>query len=72
MNRNYRGRKSTLQDYENQQWSTDDDVFLMENQDMPLEEQAAKLLRSTDDISQRRGTLGILRRTKAVMRQFPD
>jgi hypothetical protein len=69
MSRNYRGRKSTLQDYENQQWSTDEDVFLMENQDMPLDEQAAHLSRSTDEISQRRGTLGILRRVRAVMRQ---
>ena len=69
MNRNYRGRKTTLLDYENQQWSTDEDVFLMENQDMPLEEQAAQLSRSTDDISQRRGTLGILRRARAAIRQ---
>jgi hypothetical protein len=44
-------------------------VFLMENQDMPLDEQAAHLSRSTDEISQRRGTLGILRRVRAVMRQ---
>jgi hypothetical protein len=68
MNRN-RGRRTTLQDYENQQWSTDDDVFLMENQDMSLDEQASHLSRSTDEISQRRGTLGILRRVRAVMRQ---
>ena len=69
MSRNYRNRKATLLDYENQQWSTDDDVFLMQNQDMPLQEQAAHLSRSTDDISQRRGTLGILRRIRAAMRQ---
>jgi hypothetical protein len=67
MNRT-RGRRTTLQDYENQQ-STDDDVFLMENQDMSLDEQASHLSRSTDEISQRRGTLGILRRVRAVMRQ---
>jgi exonuclease VII small subunit len=69
MNSNHRSRKTTLQNYEGQQWSINENVFLMENQDMPLDEQAAHLSRSTDEISQRRGTLGILRRVRAVMRQ---
>jgi hypothetical protein len=49
-------------------WSIDNDVFLIENQDMPLEEQATHLKLTVDQVSDRRSRLGLLRRAKAVMR----
>jgi hypothetical protein len=49
-------------------WSIDNDVFLIENQDMPLEDQAMHLKLTVDEVSDRRFRLGLLRRAKAVMR----
>jgi hypothetical protein len=49
-------------------WTTDEDVYLIESQDAPLEEQADALGCTVDDVSNRRGTLGLLQRAKAIMR----
>jgi len=49
-------------------WTTKEDIYLMENQDVPLEEQAVTLGCTVDDVSNRRGILGLLRRAKAVIR----
>ena len=49
-------------------WTTDEDVYLIENQDVPLEEQADTLGCTVDDVSNRRGTLGLLQRARAIMR----
>lgn len=40
----------------------------MENQDLPLEEQAGTLGCTVDDVSNRRSTLGLLQRARAIMR----
>ncbi|WP_162818128.1 hypothetical protein [Aquirhabdus parva] len=40
----------------------------MENQDMPIKDQAKRLQRTEDEITDRCATLGILRRAKAVIR----
>ncbi|MBC7752551.1 MAG: hypothetical protein H7Z73_12725 [Candidatus Saccharibacteria bacterium] len=49
-------------------WSLDNDVFLIENQDMPLEDQAKHLKLTVEEVSDRRCRLGLLQRAKAVMR----
>lgn len=49
-------------------WSLENDVFLIENQDMPLEDQAKHLKLKVEEVSDRRCRLGLLQRAKAVMR----
>lgn len=49
-------------------WTTNEDIYLIENQDVPLEEQAGTLGCTVDDVSNRRGTLGLLQRARAIMR----
>lgn len=48
-------------------WTTSEDVYLMENQNVPLEEQANTLGCTVEDVSTRRVTLGLLRRAQAIM-----
>lgn len=49
-------------------WTTNEDIYLMENQDVPLDEQAGTLGCTEEEVSNRRSTLGLLRRAKAVIR----
>lgn len=49
-------------------WKTDEDVYLMENQDVPLEVQADTLSCTLDDVSDRRAVLGLIQRARAIIR----
>lgn len=49
-------------------WTTNEDIYLMENQDVPLEDQADSLGCTVDDVTNRRVTLGLLQRAKAIIR----
>jgi hypothetical protein len=49
-------------------WTTEDDVYLIENQDEELEKQALHLECSTDDVSSRRAVLGLIQRARAIIR----
>jgi len=51
-------------------WTTVEDIYLMENQDLPIEVQAEILGCSVKDVSNRRSTLGLLRRARAVIRMM--
>lgn len=61
-------RRPIFEDPNAKVWTTNEDVYLIENQDVLLEDQAGTLGCTVDDVSTRRGTLGLLRRAKAVMR----
>lgn len=49
-------------------WSVDEDVFLIENQELPLEAQAEHLKLTIDEVAERRQRLGLVRRAMAVNR----
>lgn len=49
-------------------WTTDDDIYLIENQDVQLEDQATYLGCTVDDVSGRRGVLGLIQRARAIIR----
>ena len=49
-------------------WTVDEDVYLMENQDLPIEVQAEQLNLTMDEVSARRVRLGLIRRARAVSR----
>lgn len=49
-------------------WTTEEDIYLMENQEQPLEDQAVKLGCTVDEISDRRAVLGLIQRARAIIR----
>ena len=49
-------------------WSVEEDVFLIENQDLPLEAQAEHLKLTPDEVAESRKRLGLVRRAMAVNR----
>lgn len=49
-------------------WTVDEDIYLIENQELPLEDQAALLGCSEDEVSDRRAVLGLIQRARAIMR----
>ncbi len=49
-------------------WTTTEDVYLIENQDVPLEEQSVRLGCTEDEVSDRRAVLGLIQRARAIIR----
>ena len=49
-------------------WTTDEDIYLIENQEVALEEQAAFLGCSEDEVSDRRAVLGLIQRARALIK----
>ncbi len=49
-------------------WTISEDNYLMENQNVPLDEQAKTLSCTVDDVSNRREVLGLLQRARALIR----
>lgn len=53
-------------------WTTKEDIYLIENQEVPLMEQAATIGCTEDEVSDRRGVLGLIQRARAIIRmQLP-
>ncbi|WP_410211558.1 hypothetical protein [Aquirhabdus sp.] len=51
-----------------QDWTTSEDQFLIENCELAIDQLAQVLQRSTDEIQDRRQSLGLIRRMRAVTR----
>lgn len=49
-------------------WTTEEDIYLIDNQELPLEEQAAKICCTEDEVSDRRAVLGLIQRARAIIR----
>ncbi len=49
-------------------WTTIEDVYLIENQYVPLEEQSVRLGCTEDEVSERRAVLGLIQRARAIIR----
>ena len=67
MARKYSWKEQAL-DLHDRDWSVEEDVYLIENQNLPVEEQAAQLKLTIDEVAARRKRLGLLRRAMAVSR----
>ncbi len=60
--------KEQALEHHDRNWSVEQDVFLIENQDMPIADLAAHLQLTVDAVAERRQRLGLLRRAMAVNR----
>ena len=67
MTRQYRFKEQALALHD-REWSVDEDVYLIENQDEPVEYLATYLQMTVDEVSTRRQRLGLIRRAKAIIR----